>query len=313
VEAELQRTDQILADAKSKLTETTNVKAEELVDQGVRIQGLAWEAYAERRLGLAGQLTTRARNLATKAIGLLQRRQEDRSFVDQEIERTQVTCDEAGALLPNVDDGRARLLYDQAVRLQDRSKEMFSERRLKQALNLTLRARAMLHKLVTAHRNQIRQREQAARLLRKAQQLIEENRDHVLTGKRENARKLYERSVELCQLAEQAAAKQYWRQAGNLSLEAVFYLEKAARLAKGQADSNDPKQALERAEHRLARIIEEAEEKGTDSADDLIDEIQEKLAKAREYYQRGEFDHVLVIVRVVIELEQQAARVLGEW
>lgn len=312
-EAELQRTDRIIEEAHSMLQETTNIKAQELVEQAGAVQEYAWESYRDRQYNQAMKLTANARSLVSKAIGLMNRRQENSSFVDKEIERTDALLDRIQGEFTGAEQGAALTMLEQALRLQDRAKEFYSEQQLKQALNLTLRARQFLEKMTEGIGNRNRQQFLAQRASEAVERLLDEWRETIRNSSDDAAVILFEKAERDYERSRELMSQEHWGQANALMANIAATINKARRLVAGGTGADDAQRALTTAGDRLSRLQEAATELGTDDADDLLDEAQEKLEKARKYYDEGEYDRVLIVIRVVVELEQQAARILGIW
>lgn len=98
VEAEIERTDEIISQAQAQLRGTNDSRVAMLLRQAIVTQERAREALEGRRFGAALEFTRKARELAQRAIGQLVRSDEDKAFVEQQLERTDEVLEEAGAL-----------------------------------------------------------------------------------------------------------------------------------------------------------------------------------------------------------------------
>jgi hypothetical protein len=313
-ETELERTDRILADAGELLTETNNPQAEQLLAQALDLQDRGWEAFRAGRHGQAMQFTQNARNIVTKALGLLHRRQEDYSFVEKEIERTDALLDRARGYLAEAETDRGTLILDQAGALQEKARDLMTERHLKQSLAFTLRARRMLQNIVDEVGGPGRRVQMQQRTMDRASQMLDDNRELITNSGDDKAIALFQQAErEYDQAKELAVHQQRWGQVNRLLEASVTDVNKALRLVRGEDAATTAKNALQQADDRLSRLTEKARESGTGSADNLLNEAKTKLDKAHTFFDQADYDRVLVVVRVVMELEQQAARILGAW
>ncbi len=313
-QTELERTDRILADAKELLTETNNPQAEQLLAQALDLQDRGWQAYHGGRHGQAMQLTQNARNIVTKALGLLHRRQEDYSFVEKEIERTDALLDRARGYLSDAETDRGTMILEQAGLMQEKARDFMTERHLKQSLAFTLRARRMLQNIVDEVGGPGRRIQMQQRAMDRAGQALDDNRELIANSGDEKAVALFRQAEhEFDQAKEIATHQQRWGQVNRLLEASVNDVNKALRMVRGEDASTTAKSALQQADDRLSRLNEKARELNTDSTDNLLNEAKTKLDKAHTLYDQGDYDRVLVVVRVVMELEQQAAKILGAW
>lgn len=313
-QTELERTDRILADAKELLTETNNPQAEQLLTQALDLQDRGWQAFRGGRHGQAMQFTQKARNIVTKALGLLHRRLEDYSFVEKEIERTEALLDRARGFLAETETNRGTLIVNQAELLQEKALDMMSERHLKQSLALTLRARRMLQKIVDEVGGPGRRIQIQQRAMDRTSQALDDNRELIMNSGDKGAIALFEQAErEFEQAKELAAHQQRWGQVNRLLAGSMSDVNKALRLIHSEDAATTAKNALQQADDRLGRLTEKARELGTNSTDNLLNEAKTKLDKAYALYDQGDYNRVLVVVRVVMELEQQAAKILGAW
>jgi hypothetical protein len=313
-ETELERTDRILADAKELLTETNSPHAEQLLAQALDLQDRGWQAFRAGRHGQALQFTQYARDIVTKALGLLHRRQEDYSFVEKEIEHTDALLERARGYLAEAGSNRGTMILEQAGVMQEKARDFMTERHLKQSLAFTLRARRMLQKIIDEIGGPGRRVQMQQRAMDRASQMLDDNRELIGNSGDEKAVALFQQAErEFDQAKELAAHQQRWGQVNRLLEASVTDVNKALRLVRGEDAASTAKNALQQADDRLSRLTEKARETGTDSTDNLLNEAKTKLEKAHTLFDQGDYDRVLVVVRVVMELEQQAAKILGAW
>ena len=88
-------------------------------------------------------------------------------------------------------------------------------------------------------------------------------------------------------------------------------LNQAERIVEFGDSPEGARRAIEIVQARMDILRERAEESNNLNALDLLDEAAEKLQRARDFHDQGENERALVIVRIVMELNQQVARMLG--
>ncbi len=309
--ADLEETDRLIANARDRLAESSNERAEQLLEQAIELQGRAWEAFHDNRHQFMMQVGKQARDLALKALGLLQRGSENLSFVEQELERTADILDDARTALAGSAGELAQTLLEQAFELQERGREMMHQHHLRQAVQLSLRARKLAHEILGGPGGPERRQHQIERFAERLRREYEEV--SLLATDNEAARLLLEQAVELYERADELATNGHWDQAAALLSQAAGHLRRARQLSLKQDAPTLAERALDRAEARWNSLQDRAHDLDNSTADQLLAEAAEKLNKAREYQETGEHRRALVTVRVVMELLQRAERILGEW
>jgi hypothetical protein len=92
--------------------------------------------YLERgRLAFALQFTLRAREAARRCIGSMVRSDDDRSIVEQQLDRTDELLEQIRTLTQNGESPALDLRLQEAQRLQDRARDFFTENNLRQSLH----------------------------------------------------------------------------------------------------------------------------------------------------------------------------------
>ncbi|MFH2054319.1 MAG: hypothetical protein ABIJ61_00035, partial [bacterium] len=307
---ELEQTDQLIDEAKDLLADTENPKAEQLLGQAVEMQQRAWDAYHDNSHQMLGQYSKLARDLVTQALGLLQRGFENRSFVEQELERTADILDRARDLIAGSDAPLAQTLLEQAADLQERGREFMQQQQLRRALQLSLRARGIANDVLAGASSGERRQHQLEQFNERLRNDYEELK--LLATDNEAAQLLLDQAVELFQRTQGFIEEERWDQATTLLSQAAGHLRRARKLLTQEDESVTAARALQLAQTRLQRLHERATELNTDAADDLLEEAAEKLQKAQGYQDSGDHHRVLVTVRVVMELLQRAEKILGQ-
>jgi len=133
-------TDRRIQEAKDLLAANPNAQAAAEVDQGVALQALAKQYFAQARYGAAGRATFDARTHADRAVALL-RGLPDPGRVQDQLARTRDLLERARDRLAHCELPTARELLRIALDMQARAELAYSETRYLAALQLTMSAR----------------------------------------------------------------------------------------------------------------------------------------------------------------------------
>lgn len=313
LQAELERTDQMIEDAKEKLANTSNVKAENLLNQAVTMQRHGWNSFHGHQLKMGAQYATKARELVTRALGLLARTDEDRALVENELERTDNILEEAGSRLSEIDLTQLNNRYSEAVKLQEKAKTYFFENNLKASLKFTLRAREIIVNATRKFEEISRLPERHNYFLERIRTRAEKNGEWILESGNNRAIELYEECLLNLDRANEFIEKGQFKKSERTILLAKEQISKAVTSIRREDNPVFTLRAMNKAENQLQNLINKAEELETDAADDLLNEAAEKLTKAREFYDQGDARSAMVATRVVFELLHQAAKILREY
>lgn len=309
--AEIERTDEMLEQAREHLRETTDAKANQLLQQAAALQRRAHEFFEEGRYAIAWNMTNKARDAIRRILGELVDNDEDRALVEQQLERTDEYLNRARQNLSGVDAPGLEMYVEEAARLQDRARELFSENNLRQALQFTRRAQELLKKAADLIGNHGRQQEQFGFYLSQTRDDIDALRDFVYESGSDAAIRLFEVGNEQVDQARQLFEMGRVQEAVRMLAQARSKIKQAERIVEVGDTPAGSMRAIEIAQRRIEVLSERAEESGNQQALQILEEAAEKLDRARNFHAEGEFERALVIVRIVMELNQQAARMLG--
>jgi hypothetical protein len=308
---EIERTDEMLEQVESDLQETRDAKASQLFQQAMALQRRAHEFFENGRYAQAWNMTSKARDVVKRILGELVSKDEDRTLVEQQLERTEEYLSRASQGLVGVDAPSQQMYLDEATRLQDRARELFSENNLRQSLQFTRRAQELLKKATDLSGNRERQEEQFDFYLHETHDDIEASRGLVHSSGSERAIRLFNVGTEQTDRAQQLFDMGRSQEAIRTLAQARSKIGQAERIAELGESPGGSLRAIELAQTRIGVLRDRAENSGNLDALDLLEEASEKLNRARGFHSQGEYDQALVIVRIVMELNQQAARILG--
>lgn len=313
VKQEIEQTDNIIEQARKSVDQSRDQKTTALLRQAEQSQDRALELLERGRLALALQSTLRAREAARRCIGSMVRSDEDRSLVEQQLDRTDEQIEQIRAVAQSGETPVFDLRLQEAQRLQDRARDFFSENNLRQSLQFTRRAQDICRNLTEYVGGGERRRENLRLNLDRAQDFVSDNSETMNSCKDESAKRLFDSGEEQIDKADQAYESGSFEESIRLLASGVTRVRRAVQMCGESGAITDSERAIATAQSQLERLRERAQETGSHDADKLLDEATEKLDQARTLHERGEEQRALVIVRVVIELNQQAARILGAW
>lgn len=309
----IEQTDRILDEARTSVEQSSSQRAALLLKQAEQFQDRAKEAFDEGRLLLAQQWTDKAREAARRCIGSIVDSGDERDFVEQQLDVTDEWLEQVRTVSDNNSAAGLELRLQEAQRLQDRARDLLSENGLRQALLLTRRAQEICRDLVGRFNSGERRRDQLRANLERARVLVDDNRDAVTASSNETARTLFESGSDLIAKAEELYQAGAYDEALRLLAGGLVRVNKALRMITGGRAEDEAARAMQIAEAQMERLQQAAADRNNRVAADLLDEAQQKLERARAYYEQGNHQQALVIVRVVMELNQQAAKILGTW
>ncbi|MGB5105793.1 MAG: hypothetical protein WBP42_03665 [Candidatus Zixiibacteriota bacterium] len=313
VKQEIEQTDQVIEQARKAVEESRDQRAEAVLQVAEQAQARALQFLETGRLNLALQFTLKAREAARRCIGMMVRSGEDRSVVEQQLDRTDELIEQIGSQFQGNTSSFLDLRLQEAQRLQDRARDLFSENNLRQSLQFTRRAQDICRNLMERTGGGERQREHLRQNLDRALELVSESRDDIEGCGNQNAVTIFEAGAEQVDKAEQLYQAGNYDESVRLLASGLVRIHRAKNMCGGQTNSDDVARALETAQMQLEQLLETAQDQGNRDADKLLDEAAEKLDQARKLQEQGDAQRALVVARVVIELNQQAAKILGAW
>ncbi len=313
VKQEIEQTDNIIEQARKSVDQSRDQRTTALLQQAEQAQERAREYLERGRLALALQFTLRAREAARRCIGSMVRSDDDRSIVEQQLDRTDELLEQIRTITQNGESPALDLRLQEAQRLQDRARDFFTENNLRQSLQFTRRSQEICRNLLEQVSGGERRRENLHLNLDRAQDFVSDNREAISACNDEIATRLFDSGSEQIDKSEQLYQAGNYEESIRMLAGGLSRVRRAVQNCGGTHSESDAERAIATAQSQLERLRERAQETGSRDADKLLDEATEKLDQARNLHELGEEQRALVVVRVVIELNQQAARILGAW
>jgi tetratricopeptide (TPR) repeat protein len=309
VERELEKTVTVIERAKEAVSESRNLKAENLLAMAVALQGRARENFYGKRYGMALGLTLNARKKAYEAIGFTKKDEENENLVWKAIERTDQIIDRAKEVAGGQDKGRISSLLEMAGKNQQNAKELFREHRLKAALKLTLEAQERVLNLAGRGRRSDRlaqkELEITDRLIEKASVVIQESRIEKAEQLLDQARDSQEKAWDMFNQKRFGKAAKGAQKAQDLTHEALRLVEEeiSPQMVESAIDQNE-------------RLIEQGVEMMKTSTNQQVRSTFEKglshQDQAKEYYDQGKFKAALAEAKVALRLLNKALEMVRQ-
>jgi len=149
VRQELERTDDLIQQAREAVFNANSVIAAQALDQAVALQKQAWDEFAGRRYGQAYVFTRKARDRAALAVSNSRQTEQLEGVVQARLEQAGDLLQRAhDALTGNALDNNLGALFDNARNNLDRAWEFFRGRRYRPALKLAEQVEQAAQKLM---------------------------------------------------------------------------------------------------------------------------------------------------------------------
>jgi hypothetical protein len=311
-ERELEKTVTVIERAKEAVSESRNLKAENLLAMAVALQGRAKENFYGKRYGMALSLTLNARKKAYEAIGFTKKDEENENLVWKAIERTDQIIDRAKEVAGGQDKGRISSLLEMASRNQQNAKELFREHRLRAALKLTLQAQEMAQRVLNLAGRGRRSDRVAQKELEITDRLIEKASVVIQESRIEKAEQLLDQARDSQEKARDMFNQKRFGKAAKSTQKAQELTHEALRLVEEEISPHMVKSAINQNE----RLIEEGVEMMKTSTNQQVRSTFEKglshQDQAKEYYDQGKFKAALAEAKVALRLLNKALEMVRE-
>lgn len=313
VEAELERTDRILERAREQVGVSTNNQAGGLLEQAVRMQREARDAFRGREYRKAMTLTLKARDLARRSLETAEIDAKATSSIRDLIDSTEEMIRDASALLRGEGNPQAdRLLELSRSQLQS-ARDAYRGREYRKAITMAGSARDLAQRALDLARHGGSESGGALqRTLDRTQAVLQDVagalRDSATNPKAQGlydqASALHARALTLQKDGRPAQAFRLAMQARQLALEALLLLNRTYVAA-------DVRRAVEIVDQLLADLEAEIAQARSGEATSLLDSARSRQAEAREALARGKLEAALGSARLAEGLLRRAAEAAG--
>jgi len=311
----LDRTDEIIQRAKDAVSESGSERAQNLLEMALRLQKLArditgtidnnnLEVYALR----AGQCTINAREKAQRAIAVTRQAEENDDYVRGRLERTDDLIRRVGEKVGDSLPRGLSLLLDTSREKQERALELYRNRRLRAALQLTLQTERTLKEAAS----------QAGSLF-KSERRYQSHVDRYFTlweqiepterSDQPGMPAQLDRAEQLKRQAEEFAAKNEYGEAEETMLKAVEIL---SLVAEGLREPGKIKSAIDDLQQQADRLEERLAAKSDRELQNQYQNAREHLQKAAVSYKRGELDDAAAHLQAARQVLTRIEQMLGD-
>jgi HEPN domain-containing protein len=306
------KTDEVIAQAKSVISETRSQKGRVSLDVAVAIQERAWGDYRLMRYLTAGKLTLQAREEAWHAVALA------RGDAQGEVSLARITDETVDRITrlrdmiaeSGIRDEQSLKLIEEARMLLDKSRVNAQQTRYQLALKLAGNARQVTLRAEERVRNVRTLKEMTERRLALLERLVERARDRVQETGDNRARDELLRAERNLEKARELINEGRYREARHALDACEKMLRSSVRLVPPPA-ANDPAQLLDGARRLLARADEIIAEQGGQADPKTVETLEQARAmigRAEDALAAGRPDEARATVARVVEMLRACLR-----
>jgi hypothetical protein len=311
----LEKTDQVLDRAREAVAQSGSERARNMLTIAMRLQTTAWERFQGNVVHFdlevaaqIGKFTFGARQRAQQAIAITQQAEENEEYVRGRLEKTD---DLIRRIRENVDADTPKgilLLLDSAREKQDRAAELFHNRRLRAALQLTLQTERTLEKATEELGSHLKAQRQYNSLLDRYLVLREQIELSGLADRPEVENRLTVAEQTRLQ-AEQLASESKFDKAEKQIQQAVEVLSRVSERLREPAK-------IQTALESLQRTAQELENKVATSGDAGLEKqyktALDHMERAAGFFQDGDYDAAAAQLQAARQLLNRISQRLGE-
>lgn len=312
IERELEKTDMVIDRAKEVVSQSRNLKAENLLKMADKLQERARDEFKMIRYRLAVELTLKARTKAYEAIGFTKKDEENENLVLKAIERTDQIMSKAKETASGLVNRRVFSLLEGALSSQQKAKEFFREHKLKMALKFTLKARDTAQKVLSLTNKGKRLDRLAQKELEITDRLIERASVIIQESKNRTANELLNQSRSLQKKAWDMFNQKRFAKAIKSSQKARELVQKALRLVEEDVTPQMVENAIQQNERLIEKGIEKIDAVSNPEAQSTFENGLSHQSKAKEYYHEGKFKAALAEAKVANRLINKALEMAQE-
>jgi len=301
VEYEIERTEKIIERAQNYISDSGDEQARQYFEKAIFHQDKAYTYFANNNEQNALIHTMRARALAEKATGLVNKNNENQDLVQRELDRTNEILEHAQEYFDLAELDRNLIIYEQARIAQNRANELLLQNQKKMALASTLKARDILEKgLESARlaRQAGRELERTAMLMDRAVDMMREMQYGELPGEFDQAKQY------------QMEAQEYYntgkfQECYNKTLRARELIVNTIDRAELKAQERNFPKFISNLETKLSGLLVDAGKTQNKRVIRLLDRACDEIDQARESYQKNNIKQGMLHLR-------RANRFLGD-
>jgi hypothetical protein len=316
IERELDKTDMVIDRAKEAVSQSRNLKAENLLEMADKLQEQARIEFGMIKYRLAVELTLKARTKAYEAIGFTKKDEENENLVLKAIERTDQIIDRAREEAGGLNNRRIFSLLDIAINNQQKAKEFSKEHKLKMALKLTLKAREAAQNVLSLIDKGKRLDRLAQKELEITDRIIEKASAIISAGfmgqgsHNQKADQLFRQARSLQEKAWDMFSQQKFIKATKSSQKARELVQRALRLVEEDVTPQMVESAIQQNERLIEKAIEKIDAVSNPEAQTTFENGLSHQSQAKEYYQEGKLKAALAEAKVANRLINRALEMI---
>ncbi len=310
VETEIERTQQVIEQAKEKVIVSNSVRARFAFDNAVELQQKAWTSFRrgeQADLRQALMLTKQAREKAKYAYanGMFTEQNED--VVLRQLERVEQMLQRAKDMIGPDANRNLQAIYDSAEDNLKRAWEFYREGRQRPALKLSNQVENTARKLFNAANR--RQHRQAGldRRVENAEESLGRVRSRIAECESETAQSLMEQAELSLKQARQFAGEGQQKAAAQKLQNARRFANQAAKECGGGQNLSTPYEQLVNQADRMAELVPPDNEE----AQQLLDQVYQQLELAANLIRDEESEAALAALKAARLSLSQLKRLLG--
>ena len=305
VRSYLERTDELIENGKSIITDAGSRNAAQMLEQAEHMQKNAWDAYNRHQWRQALMFSERARDEVYRGLGNIRQSEDNESEVERQLDRTDNVLRDAQDRLGVAPRMGPRRRLEMASNMQRRAWDLYHERRLRPSLQLTLQARQMVLRLAddvagSGPADGIGQQDIEVRLER-LREAIDRVSDRVNATNNAEAQQNVEAAKAALDDAQRAYDSGDYRAADKSLITARRHLEHAMQTVVQNIQTGEISTLIAAAQERWNLAEQSVNDSGDDQLREWLRQAAENLDRARAALSEGNNQRALVQTRRAIE------------
>ncbi len=290
VRQELEKTDELIKQAKEVVETVNNPDAQAVLNQAVEIQNSAWDGYRRRRFRWAYSRTLAARQKAREATEMVRNAPER---IRAEIRRTAEVMNEATPRIIRANEPRALELLKMAQKEQSAAQGYLHQRRFRLALRFTFAARNHLYEALTRAKR-LTAPELVKEEIDRTQGLIAKIQEEIQESHNLRAQEMFAKAGEWQVKAQNRFRLRLFAQALKFTLASRDLMFRAREIMTSEIDATLVQLALDETDHLLASWSEKILAEGESEAMRLLQEATKHQNTGRELFAADSLDKALL-------------------
>lgn len=303
--AQLERTDRILENARTLVSESSSERSREVLRLAENLQAGAWDQFRSGRFVIAAAKTLEARGLAIRAANLAREDTGLRHRALREIESAEAMLQDAVQDLSEGGQDLGRSLLDEARLQIERARTQLGQQHENAALKLALSAQRLVRQSLGAGGDRARP-EILERQLSRTDVVLDRARNSVLESGDESARSLLDRAQSLQESARSAANEREVALGLARTREARHLASRALRQVVGPVTEERVRDEIARTDEILEQLREDLANSSDGMGESLLEIAERHQDRARELLQRGDSRDSLAQTLVARRLASRA-------